>query len=204
MKKIKCIVFDFGGVISKRQNIKYIKKICRILNIKLDEFQSLYTQKREDYDTGLIDAKTYWTKTVNLIGKQVSQTDFKKIIEYDVKSWLDINEETISYIQSIKDKSILALLSNMTFDTLQEIGNMYWLDYFQLKIFSCEKKVAKPNPRIYKICLEVLNMIPQQILFVDDSTENIMAAQKMGINTIKFTNCHEIREIIENEYIFIR
>ncbi|MFA7574645.1 MAG: HAD-IA family hydrolase, partial [Arcobacteraceae bacterium] len=115
-----------------------------------------------------------------------------------------INDETISYIQSIKDKSILALLSNMTFDTLQEIGNMYWLDYFNLKIFSCEKKVAKPHPRIYEICLEDLNMNPQQILFVDDSTENIIAAQKMGINTIKFTNCHEIREIIENEYIFIR
>jgi len=186
LKEINSIVFDFGGVISKTQNAKYIKKICRILDIKLDQFQSLYPKKREDYDIGLIDAKTYWMRTVKIIGKQVSHIDFEKLIEYDIKSWLDINEETISYIQYIKNKVELALLSNMTFDTLQEIVNMNWLDYFKLKIFSCEKKAAKPHPRIYEICLEELNMDPQQVLFVDDSTENINAAQKMGINTIIF------------------
>lgn len=202
MKKIGCVVFDFGGVISKKQNADIIKKMCSILNITVNEFLSLYTRQRKDYDSGIIDAHTYWTKTVKLAGKRVEETNIEELIEYDIQSWLDINEEMIEYIQSIRSEVDLALLSNMTFDTLKEICNKYWFDFFKTKILSFEKQVVKPCLKIYDICLKELNIAADRVLFVDDSKENIKAAQQMGINVIQFTDCSSLKNIIENEYIF--
>ncbi len=202
MKNIKYIVYDYGGVISKKQNKELVNKMCKILNIPAQQFFSFYTKERKDYDSALIDAKTYWTKTIKLMDGQIELKDIDKLIEFDIKSWLDINKETIEYIKSIKDKIKLALLSNMTFDALEEIKNLYWIHYFDTKIFSCEEKVCKPDYKIYNICIKKVKVEPQHILFIDDSKVNLNAAQKMGINILKFTDCENMKNIIENEYVF--
>ena len=201
MKNIKYIVYDYGGVISKKQNKELVNKMCKILNIPAQQFFSLYTKERKDYDSALIDAKTYWTKTIKLMDGQIELKDIDKLIEFDTKSWLDINKETIEYIKSIKDKIKLALLSNMTFEVLEEIKNLYWIHYFEAKIFSCEEKVSKPDDKIYNICIKKAKVEPQHILFIDDSIVNLHAAQKMGMNILKFTDCENMKNIIENEYV---
>ena len=136
------------------------------------------------------------------MGGQIELKDMYKLIEFDIKCWLDINTETIEYIKSIKDKIKLALLSNMTFDTLEEIKNLDWIHYFDTKILSCEEKVSKPDDKIYHICIKKVNVEPQHILFIDDSKENLVAARKMGINILEFTDCENMKNIIENEYVF--
>lgn len=202
MKNIKTIVYDYGGVISKKQNKELINKMCKILNIPAEQFFSFYTKERRDYDSALIDAKTYWTKTIQLMDGQIELKDMDKLIELDIKSWLDMNSETIEYIKSIKDQIKLAILSNITFEVLEEIKNLYWIHYFDTKIFSCEEKFSKPGDEIYNICLKRVKVEPQHILFIDDSKENLNAAQKMGINILKFTDCENMKNIIENEYVF--
>lgn len=202
MKNIKCIVYDYGGVISKKQNKELVDKMCKILNIPAQQFFLFYAKERKDYDSALIDAKTYWSKTIKLMDGQIELKDMDKLIELDIKSWLDVNTETIEYIKSIKDKIRLALLSNMTFDTLEEIKNSSWIHYFDIKILSCEEKVSKPDDKIYDICIKKVKVEPQHILFIDDSKENLDSAQKMGINILKFTDCENMKNIIENEYIF--
>ncbi|MDD5016337.1 MAG: HAD-IA family hydrolase [Atribacterota bacterium] len=202
MKNIKTIVYDYGGVISKKQNKELVHKMCKILNIAEQQFFSFYTKERKDYDSALIDAKTYWTKTIKLMDGQIGLKDMDKLIEFDIKSWLDINTETIEYIKSIKDKIKLVLLSNMTIEVLEEIKNLYWIHYFDIKIFSCEEKVSKPDDKIYNICIKKVKAEPQHILFIDDSKENLNAAQKIGINILEFIDCENMKNIIENEYIF--
>jgi len=202
MKNIKCIVYDYGGVISKKQNKELVHKMCKILNISAQQFFSFYTKERKDYDSALIDAKTYWTKTIQLMDGQIELKDMEKLIELDIKSWLDMNTETIEYIKSIKDQIKLAILSNITFEDLKEIKNLYWIHYFDTKIFSCEEKVSKPDDEIYNICIKRVKVEPQHILFIDDSIVNLHAAQKMGINILEFTDCENMKNIIENEYVF--
>jgi len=202
MKNIKTIVYDYGGVISKKQNKELVHKMCKILNIPAQQFFSFYTKERKDYDSALINAKTYWAKMIKLMDRQIELKDIDQLIEFDTKSWLDINKETIEYIKSIKDKVKLALLSNMTFEVLEEIKNLDWIGYFDTKIFSCEEKVSKPDDRIYHICIKKAKVEPQHILFIDDSIVNLHAAQKMGINILEFTDCKDMKNIIENEYAF--
>jgi len=113
--------------------------MCKILNISAQQFFSFYAKERKDYDSALIDAKTYWTRTIKLIDGQIQLKDMDQLIKFDTKSWLEMNKETIEYIKSIQDKIKLALLSNITFEVLEEIKNLYWITTLTQKYFLVKK-----------------------------------------------------------------
>lgn len=202
MKKIRTIVFDFGGVISKRQNKRIVAEMCKIINVSPQIFFSFYTTERKKYDSGLMNARTYWKKTIHRMGGHNETKDIDKLIVLDTRSWLDINAEMIKYIKTVKDHIKLAILSNMTFESLEEIKNLDWISYFKQKIFSCLEKVSKPDKEIYLICLKKVKAAPQEVLFIDDVQENLDAAHRLGINTLKFINCRNMKKIIKNEFVF--
>ncbi|RJF40909.1 HAD family hydrolase [Actinomyces sp. 2119] len=50
--------------------------------------------------------------------------------------------------------------------------------------YSCTLGVAKPQPEYFTRLLEESGSEPRQALFVDDNTDNISAAQSLGIRTV--------------------
>jgi putative hydrolase of the HAD superfamily len=65
-------------------------------------------------------------------------------------------------------------------------------EHFQLHevvdafIISSEEGVAKPDPRIYQIALQRLDVQPHEAVFVDDFPENVAGAQQLGIIAVLF------------------
>ncbi|KAF5929298.1 hypothetical protein HPG69_019319 [Diceros bicornis minor] len=56
---------------------------------------------------------------------------------------------------------------------------------FDVVVESCLEGICKPDPRIYKLCLERLGLQPSESIFLDDLGPNIKAAASLGICTIK-------------------
>lgn len=52
-------------------------------------------------------------------------------------------------------------------------------------IESAEAGVRKPEPRIYEMMCEALNVTPEESVFLDDLGVNLKPAQAMGMTTIK-------------------
>lgn len=50
---------------------------------------------------------------------------------------------------------------------------------------SCVEGVCKPDPRLYKLCLERLGVQPSASIFLDDLGQNLKAAARLGIHTVK-------------------
>ena len=50
---------------------------------------------------------------------------------------------------------------------------------------SCLEGVCKPDPRMYKLCLEQLGWQPSESIFLDDLGPNLKAAVGLGLHTIK-------------------
>lgn len=48
--------------------------------------------------------------------------------------------------------------------------------------------VTKAEPQAYSLIAKKLNLLPGEILFVDDSTENLEAATQAGLKTVQFTD----------------
>jgi putative hydrolase of the HAD superfamily len=203
-KTISCIVFDFGGVISLKQNENMAGQICTILGITPDQYRFAYQVYRNDYDAARITAADYWRMFLDLIGisRPICDSDLQKIVTLDSTGWLDMNPRTINLIENLHRTGYpLAILSNMTVDTLPLLRHKAaWLGFFGLQIFSCEHKQSKPDEAIFRILLSKAAFEPSNILFIDDSPANVSTAQKLGMNAIHFESNDQLKSELENTY----
>ncbi|KAM9625568.1 acyl-CoA dehydrogenase family member 10 isoform 4-T4 [Morphnus guianensis] len=57
--------------------------------------------------------------------------------------------------------------------------------HFDVMVESYREGTRKPDPRIYKLCLERLGVQPQESIYLDNSSQNLKAAAQLGIKTVK-------------------
>ncbi|XP_072271969.1 acyl-CoA dehydrogenase family member 10 [Pyxicephalus adspersus] len=68
---------------------------------------------------------------------------------------------------------------------------------FDVVVESCLEGVCKPDPRIYHLCAERLNVQPADAIFLDDLGQNLKAAAQLGFATIKVNHVKEALEELE-------
>lgn len=112
-----------------------------------------------------------------------------------------LNDELVSYIQSLKPRlQIVALTNNWSFGR-RLIDRRGITHLFDLIITSAEAGVRKPDPRFYEIMLERLGVTAAAVVFVDDNVENIAAALELGMRTVHFrSTAQAISELDELLY----
>lgn len=103
------------------------------------------------------------------------------------------NEAFIDFIEkNLAGKYQLAVLSNFTPD-LNEYIKRYAIEYLFDQVFiSAILKIAKPDPAIYAHALQVMDVSPEQSLFIDDKQKNVETALNLGMNGIVFTKTEEV------------
>jgi hypothetical protein len=80
-----------------------------------------------------------------------------------------------------------ALLSNAWSHLRDWLENLWHIaDAFDEIIISSEIGVAKPDERAFRFALERLGVAPQEAVFVDDFSENVDAARRVGMQVILF------------------
>ncbi len=84
-------------------------------------------------------------------------------------------------------------LSNWSAETFRRIRHKHaFLDLFEAIVISGEVKVAKPDPRIYALLLDLVNRPAEECLFIDDSEANVAAASRLGFRTIRFVSPEQL------------
>ena len=64
-------------------------------------------------------------------------------------------------------------------------SGLHELDIFHAVIESAKVGLRKPDPRIYELACETLNVSPHDTVFLDDLGVNLKPARAMGMTTIK-------------------
>jgi len=71
------------------------------------------------------------------------------------------------------------------------------MELFDYVVESSKVGVRKPDPRFYEMACEIVNVEPQQVVFLDDLGVNLKPARAMGMKTIKVTDHREAIEELE-------
>lgn len=120
--------------------------------------------------------------------------DEKKVIE-EWKTLIKRNDELFDYIESLKDKCHLAMLSNCARGQIQfVVGKSRPLrDYFEHIVLSCNKGMVKPNPRIYLDAVSHFKTNFEKVIMVDDSLNNLENLSSIGIIGVHFTTNEQLK-----------
>ena len=89
----------------------------------------------------------------------------------------------------MREKYKIGLLSNYSNNLRGKIENEWGIsNVFDEIVISCEVGMIKPDPAIFSLMLDRLEVKADETVFIDDRIRNIDGAKKMGFHTIFFTS----------------
>jgi putative hydrolase of the HAD superfamily len=169
--------------------------LLRITGLPLDRFESLYWADRHAYDEGKLTGLAFWQKLAREAGLALSPATIDELNHLDARMWTTQNPAMVAWQQQLRQHGLLtAILSNMGDNVLANLQREFlWIHNFDVLVWSFQHLMAKPDPAIYRLVLEKLNVQPGEALFLDDKLVNIKAAQALGMHAIQFSTVDRLR-----------
>lgn len=106
-------------------------------------------------------------------------------------------EGTVELFKQLKESGRYKIyaLTNWSAETFTIALQRYeFLSWFDGIVVSGTEKMRKPDAAFYRLLLERYQVNPHQALFIDDNYRNILAAQRLGIQTVHFTGADELQQ----------
>jgi epoxide hydrolase-like predicted phosphatase len=188
---IKNIIFDLGGVVIDIDFELTFNAFAQLANKSTHETKEIMGELNiwDQYERGaLTDQKFIDTIRASL---ELTQTDEEIIVAWNALL-LELPKSRIDLVKEINakyDTYVLSNTSNIHIEGVNKIleestGHQDLKEVFGKIYYSYEINRRKPDLDIYEFVLEDAGLKAEETLFLDDNLDNIIAAQKMGIQTI--------------------
>ena len=186
---IKNIIFDFGNVIIDINPSATEQKFIDLFTPE-GAFMVKSSGILEKYEVGGMQESVFLDLLSGYAPPSVSREDIKGAWN---KMLLFIPKERLALLLDLKKQFNTYLLSNTNathmnwiYDYLADEHDINDWDekYFHKAYYSHIMEKRKPNSDIFHQVLEEQNLIPEETLFIDDNSENIATARRVGIHGV--------------------
>jgi epoxide hydrolase-like predicted phosphatase len=182
--EIKAILSDVGGVLVRTRDTSGRHAWEKRLGLSQGQLrQEVFSKDHGNLATlGFIKEDDIW----NDLQKKYSLTDNEIHQLYkDFFSGDQLNIPLFDFLMGIRDRYDIALISNAWSNARKIYTEEYHLNRLTKKIIiSAEEGLRKPDERIYKKALDLLGVSPEEVIFIDDTLENVTEAKKLGIHSL--------------------
>jgi putative hydrolase of the HAD superfamily len=190
-------MFDYGGVVSHPPSAGELASLAAVADVSVPALEGAYWDRRRAYDLAELDVAGYWRQVGRDLGRDFSDAKISELSRLDSASWLRLQAGTVALIEDLAAARLpLALLSNAPGELAEAIGELPVAAHFGHLFFSCQLKVAKPDPRCYNRALAGLGASAEDVIFIDDRSENVAAAAALGLRSVHFTSPDEARAAV--------
>ena len=191
------VVFDYGRVLSLAPSDAELQEFAALVGVPEPPFFEIYSATRHDYDCGRSDFRQHWRAFADAAGVELRPAQVERIAGMETLMWMRVNPDALALAREIKAQGMkTAILSNIPHDLLAEVRKFHWVNEFEVKIWSCELGIVKPDPAIYHACLDALGCPAERTLFFDDRPNNVEAARELGMEAHIFESAEQAREIV--------
>lgn len=97
-----------------------------------------------------------------------------------------LNEELLDFLEGLKENLNLYIFTSSPINELPEL--VLILETIFKKIYTTKDLGLKTDPESYISIVKELKVNPENILFIDDSLENLESAKKVGLTTIQYNS----------------
>ena len=192
---IKAIVFDMGGVIIHFDENKYYEYLSKKYNVDENKITSIMIPLINKFDRGDITLGVLLDSISKNIGIKIPRKSWNYVFDTDAT----IDWQMISLIKSLSKNYKIYMLTNVNrsryfrTNTMLKINNKL----FNKKFISCYLHMTKPDRKIYQYVIAKTNLMPNEIIFIDDLIENVNGAREIGINSIVFRGYRDLVSKLE-------
>lgn len=183
------VVFDFGGVISVSPfagDGDELRPYCESLGLSRAAFDDGWRKFRARWDGG----ECSFGEMYRLIfesGGLPPPTDaqLSELWRVDAEAWVKtLSRHTLALMKDLKRiGKRLGVLSNMSEDFHERLFIPRCAEYsalLDMEVISGIERMVKPERRIYDLAAERMGLAPHELLFLDDTEQNVSAATGFG------------------------
>lgn len=99
-----------------------------------------------------------------------------------------VDTEMVGVLRAVRRHTRVALLSNGTTRLRRDLHVLDLLDEFDVVFNTAELGVAKPDPAVFRLVLDLLGVAADAACFVDDLADNVAGAAAVGIAAHRHTD----------------
>jgi len=192
---IKAVITDFDGVIRhwNGDGIAQVEHECKLPEGTLSAYR--FTP---DILQPAITGKIPFEGWAKLVYQRIEKRYGLGIAERFSDAWLacsyKIDHDLIAQYRSLFPEARIALATNATSRLPSEMANANLDGLFDCVYNSSAMGVAKPSLQYFQAVLMSMGLSAKDVIFIDDSLDNVMAARKIGIESFHFESRSQIKE----------
>jgi glucose-1-phosphatase len=183
---IRAIIFDIGSVIIRLDPARAIAAIGAGSKLSPAKMWAAVPQDPlwQGWQEGRVTPNDWYENVIARFHTPISFDEFCGAWNSILCPELILPERLF---RELSKKCRLVLLSNT--DPIH-VGCMEstfpFMRYFPKRIYSCDVGSSKPGLKIFRAAIRAAGVPANQILFVDDIRENVLAARRIGLNALQF------------------
>ena len=200
--KYKAIIWDFGGVITSSpfdafnefEEVNGLPKdIIRTINSENPDMNAWAQFESNSITIDQFD--DLFLKEAKAKGFDIKGRDIIKLLKGSIR------ENMVSFLRELKSDFKLGCITNNVKSSSQENTDNETeevMSIFDHVIESSIVGIRKPNPEIYMMSCDALNVSPDQCIYLDDLGINLKPARELGMMTIKVIQPEDAIQEVRN------
>jgi putative hydrolase of the HAD superfamily len=193
---LKILFFDIGGVILTNGWGHESRKLAsEKFGLDYAEVNALHTFIFNVYEIGSVTLDEYLDTVVFNRSRDFAREDFKEFIYQQ-----SVELPTLKWLKEWKKDCGFRIISiNNEGKELNDyrVKKFKLHDFFDAFVSSCEVKLRKPDPSIWKLAMGIAQVAPNQCVYFDDRIMFVNAAQKLGIRSFLHTDLESTKKILQ-------
>ena len=195
---IRAVFWDLGGVLVRTEDHTSRENLAIRLGMSLTELENLVFagDSGNRAQLGETNAEQHWQSLGSNLGLSIEEMI---VFQRDFWDGDRLDTALIEYIRTLHTRQKIGLISNAFSDLRHIITNVWNIeDTFDDMTISSEVGIMKPDPRIFQMALERLDVHPQESIFIDDFPHNVDGAQNINMHAIHFQTRDQTLSELEN------
>ena len=200
--KYKAIIWDFGGVITSspfeafnkfEETNGLPKDIIRTINSENPDMNAWAQFESNSITINQFD--DLFLKEAKAKGFDIKGRDIIKLLKGSIR------ENMVSFLRELKSNFKLGCITNNVKPSSEENTDNETkeaMSIFDHVIESSIVGIRKPNPEIYMMSCDALNVSPDQCIYLDDLGINLKPARELGMTTIKVIQPEDAIQEVRN------
>jgi HAD superfamily hydrolase (TIGR01509 family) len=195
---IRALLFDLGGVVIDIDFDRVFTSWAGYANQSLKTIKSRFAidSYYERHERGEIEAAEYFNSLRKSLGINITDNEFEE-------GWNSIYVGEIpgiaKLLSDVKEKCPIHSFTNSN-----KLHQLVWskkfesiLGLFQNVFVSSEMGKRKPEPDAFRFISAEIGLKPKNILFFDDSIENVEGAKSVGMKAAQVSTLLDIKEALK-------
>jgi len=191
---VRALFLDIGGVLlTDGWNHESRRLAAETFKLDLKEMEERHHLTFDTYEVGKLTLEEYLNRVVFYQKRSFILADFRKFMFEQSKPL----PEMINFVCRLKERHLLkvAVVSNegreLTLHRIKEFHLDEFVDFF---ISSCFVHFRKPDTDIYHLALDVAQVPPNQVVYIEDRPLFVQVAEGLGIHGIHHTDYPSTRD----------